>query len=242
MADKTALGVLALVVLASMGAGGVLGYHLGGGFALGDAGAGGTPTAAATPTATPPSQATPTPATTPAHTPTPTATPAVPASAFDAKEVEDHVLALVNDYRTEEGYGELRNDPELVEMARFHSDNMAAQGYEYPTHTAGGHSTEDRYRMYDRYDSCGITNNDNTAVHRGREIEAVGRSVAGRHYERDGERRVNRDERELARAIVDDWLSDDDDRWTLSLDAADRVGVGVNVTDDGDVYATLDLC
>jgi hypothetical protein len=61
--------------------------------------------------------------------------------------------------------------------------------------------------------------------------------VAGRTHE--GEFLATEDE--VAQAIVTDWFSGTS-RDRLLYENANQIGVGIEVTQDGDVYATGNLC
>ncbi|WP_254543919.1 CAP domain-containing protein [Halomarina pelagica] len=160
---------------------------------------------------------------------------AFPAEEVDAARVEREIVAIVNADVRAKASGDLpalaRTD-DLDAMARFHSDNMVAQGY--PAHAAGGYTTLERYETFDLYDQCRVPDDTRSGVREGRELEVVSRvelsagDVPG--------------ERAIARAIVTGWTDDPDARTKLTYRYAERVGTGVSVTDEGYVYATLDLC
>lgn len=92
MANSSALGVLALVVVASMGAGAIVGLHLGSAFTPDTSGGGGT---TSPPEVTTSAAGTPT----PTDTPTPTAESALAANQFDRRETRDHAQAFVDGFR-----------------------------------------------------------------------------------------------------------------------------------------------
>lgn len=236
MASKAALLVVVLVAVAAMGVGALVGSELGGPSSSatpsptttaaggpggsGQTGAGGTPTASSSSTSSP--------------------RPTVAPASFNRSAIEIAVHARVNEEREARGLQPLSRFDVAVEMARFHSENMAEQGF--VAHAAGGYSTEERYKRYDIYDHCRLADDSQTGVREGRALEAVTRTVAGRSYERDGERRYHRTESAVADAVVDRWLDDEEARKRLFFGNAEKVGIGVVVDDDGGTYSTLDLC
>jgi len=265
MANRVAVLVMGgLVVVGLVVVGGVVALVLGGM----SAGGAGTPTAdahtplspddggsaagTATGTAHGTVAPTPTPAPTATPTPTPTARPTVAPAAFDAERIEVLVFELVNERRAEEGLDPLEMNRSLAsevrEMARNHSETMAEA--DAPRHTINGVSSTDRYEENELYYTCrwetdneGLMRADvNSFESNQSAFEAVTRTVAGREYEVDGETRFNADERDVAEAIVEEWWNDLRHDKRLLLPNARMVGVGVEVTEDGDVFATANLC
>lgn len=180
------------------------------------------------------------PATTATSDPTATPRPTVAPAEFDPVAIEHEVEALVNAERRDRGLEELRRFDRLVEMARFHGENMAEQ--QYASHAAGGYDTSDRYERYDLEDRCRIPDDSSTGIRDGEALETVAKTTAGRPYERGEETFLHRTDEEVARAVVARWGEDPDEREKLLLEEATRIGVGVVVADDGGTYVTLDLC
>ncbi|WP_255150247.1 CAP domain-containing protein [Halorarius halobius] len=235
MVNKVSLlVVIALAAAWALGVGAFVGTYIEG------------PSLAKTPTPTPTGSPTSTPAAEPAATATTSATPVetprptVAPSAFDERAIERELLAAVNAKRDERDLAPLARFATGDEMARFHSANMADQGY--PTHAAGGYTTVDRYERYDLYDRCRVLDDSNTGVRDGQQMEVVAKSVAGRRFQINDEDRLHRNESALASAVVDGWMNQTDSRRTLLLVNAERAGVGVVVADDGGTYVTVDLC
>lgn len=231
MANKAALIVIGIVAATTMGVGAFVGAELGGTAASpastpttgtsGSGGTGQTATVTASPTATPP-------------------TPTVAPTTFDRTEVELEIQSRVNAERQEGGLEPLERFDVAVEMARFHSENMAAQGF--VSHSANGFTTIERYERFEIHNRCRTVDSKGTSVHEGKQLETVAKTTAGRPFTVDGERRYHRTESDVAAAIVDRWLTDDTTRQKLLLDTAAEVGVGVVVAEDGGTFATLNLC
>lgn len=239
MANKAALIVIGVVAATAMGVGAFVGAELGGEPA--------TPTPNPTPDTTPdttdsgdePDQtATDEGMTTGTATATPPA-PTVAPAAFNRTEIELEIQSRVNAERRAQGRDPLERFDIAVEMARFHSENMAAQGF--VSHAASGFTTKERYERFEIHHRCRTEDETGTGIREGEELETVAKTTAGRPFTVDGERRYHRTEAAVADAIVDRWL-DDDARQKLFLGTATEVGVGVVVTDDGGTFATLDLC
>lgn len=230
--NKGVVVVVAVIALTGIGVGAFVALEMGGtnggpanGTATDTATDGGT-TGTATATSTVSDTAT----STVTDTQTPTSTP-TPAPEIDATTLEAAVLEEVNDRRAERGIDRLSTLDTLTEMARFHSDNMAAQGY--PSHVAAGYTAAERYEEYELADRCRIADDSNTGVREDEELEVIGRVAVGEN---------GTTEAELADAAVTTWFAEDEPRERLTYQNAERVGIGVNVTDDGRAYLTVNLC
>jgi uncharacterized protein YkwD len=229
-----------------------------------------TPLSSPTPTAAPAATATGAPTATATSTPTATVIPTpaatatvttrspVPPVEFDERAVERLVGQLVNERRRAADLDPLELEGGLAgdvsEMARDHSRVMAAEGA--ATHVIDGNTSADRYREYELYENCkwvkageeGFARPDQNGLETGSEngFEAVSRTVAGREYDDDvtGETRFNADERDVAEAVVNQWWNTTIPPCSqrLTLPNARYLGVGVEVTKNGEVYATANLC
>lgn len=268
MVNKAAVGILGVIVVVSLGVGVIVGMQLGvtdgtdaapddgpsgqtqgdqtgdgqaqGGSQDGDGETNGSPDAG-----TESDQA----ATADAASPTEQRT-TVPARRFDADEIAAYVATFVNREREANGLGALQTDGstslKVAAMATNHSVAMADAGE--VSREINGVSTHHRYRSHDLADRCKYKAVDAQYVRDpgqerfADEFEVVGSTVAGQPYESGGETRFNDDERSVARAVVDTWTTDADDREPLMLEGPSRLGVGVDVTESGDVYATASLC
>jgi len=114
-------------------------------------------------------------------------------------------------------------------MARYHSGNMADQGY--PAHAAQGFNTQERYERFGLAQRCRLPDPTESSIRTGQELETIERVRPG-----------TTDEGDIGRRIVENWIDDDDDRRKLRYDATELTGIGVEVTEDGSVYATMNLC
>lgn len=231
--NKGVVVVVGVIALTGMAVGGFVALELGG---TTGTPAAGTATATATDgtgttgtgTATPTANGGGTPTGTDTATSDPTATPA---TEINETALEAAVLEAVNDRRSERGVEQLSTLETLTAMARFHSDNMAVQGY--LSHVAAGYTAADRYEKYELDDRCRIADDSNTGVREDEELEVIGRVAVGEN---------GTTEDALADAAVTAWFSEAEPRQRLTYQNAERVGVGVNVTDEGRAYLTVNLC
>ena len=190
----------------------------------------GTPTPAAT---TAPTDPTSVETTTGPATPTPTPTPKQTFSpeSVNATAVEYHLRALI-DGEVRTNSQSLETDAVLEEMAQFHTENMVEQGY--PSHVAGGYSTRGRYEKFDRYSYCRVPSDNNAGIRDGEELEVVGRVTLNLS--------ADPTEHDIARQVLDEWSDDETAMKRLSLQNAEKAGVGVGVSKSARVYVTVDLC
>lgn len=247
MVNKTAVGLLGVIVVASLGFGILIGMQLGGG-------------SASAPSAGPTDESTQTsPGEANASSANATATPsdgtaeqgtAIPARQFNDGEIANYVVQFVNEERRGSGREELSTGGSTAEkvqrMADNHSTAMADAGE--AAHEIDGVATHQRYENYGLADRCSFTDEDGGFVWDPGQrqfadgFEAVGSTVAGHEYQGANGTQFNGDEQAVARAIVDGWVSDSDVRERLVRKGPTLVGVGVEVTKDGAVYATANVC
>jgi len=257
MAKKALLGVAAVALLVVLGTGILIGTQFAGGPAetpsqtgsnQGDGSGGGGD---AEPTSTPAANnsTTPTPTPTAATTPTPTTTPeerSVPAREFNEQNISKYVKLYLNEEREAAGVppfeSGLKTETDLDEMAKGHSQQMAIEGK--AIHKIDGVSSKKRYENSDLYDRCTFSSSQGDYIETpdNTRFEAVEKTVAGQVYEEDGEEQFNANDKEVARTIVDEWMAWPDYRDRLTLRNANLVGIGIEVTDTGNVYATANIC
>lgn len=155
-----------------------------------------------------------------------------PSTATSADElnltaVEQQVFHRINTLRSERGVAVLAYDPMLAEIAESHSKDMATRNY--AAHVSpDGETVSDRYEVFG-YD-CGKPGELIIATRYGSEIETRIGTVSFRTGT------------ELAHGIVDLWMQSSSHRQALLSHPWEAVGVGIAVTDDNRVYATLNAC
>jgi uncharacterized protein YkwD len=181
-------------------------------------GAGGTSTAAAGGTATP------TAAPTATERPTATATsrPDTPES-IDETTVEQLIFEDVNNRRSDQGMASYTYNDRAAEAAEEHAEHMARNDY-FSHNEPNGETQQERYAFCE-----GGENIAQTWVFRDVQHER------GTVYYSDAE--------ELASGIVTQWMNSEPHRergiygeWWSSA------GVGVAITDSGEVYAVMGFC
>ncbi|MFB6150869.1 MAG: CAP domain-containing protein [Haloarculaceae archaeon] len=221
-------------------------------------------TATATPTATPTVAATSTAAPTVAPTPTPTLTPTPTATAtatatpvptrtpmlirrFDVAKIERELRRLINEWRSERGLDRFEGPDgrivdQLEEMAYDHSVAMADLGE--TVHTIDNQTSAERFREYDLYRRCMFRKANAsylvTAEHN--RLELVARTYAGRAVETKNGTRYNANETAVARAIFEDWTRPEPFRQRLAYVNATRIGIGIELTRNNEVYVTGAVC
>jgi uncharacterized protein YkwD len=214
--------------------------------ATGTATATALPTLTPTPTATPTAVPTPTPTATPTVTPEPTPTPML-IRRFDTGEIERELRRMLNDWREEEGLQEFSHpDGRLVEridrMALSHSVAMADE--DKTIHEIDNVTSAQRYRNYDLFETCQFKKDGAQYIvtpTRNR-LEVLGKTYAGKAYETRNGTRYNENETEVAQAIFESWTASRVFRDRLSYANATRIGIGVETTEDNEVYVTGNLC
>jgi hypothetical protein len=173
----------------------------------------------------------------------------VPTRGFDEGEIRSEVVRLVNSRRQADGLSRLVSEGQtagrIVEMANGHSQTMARE--RLVRHEIDGESSTDRYRNANLYDTCQFESAAGSYIIRAdtssnSALEVLSRTVAGRPYEVDGVTEFNEEETDIARDIVDKWYDNSAYRERLSYENAEYLGVGLDITDGGQVYATGNLC
>jgi len=253
MVKKGLLAIAAVVLLVVLGTGVLIGAQFAGGTAE-------TPTqtsdsqsdddgGSSTATATAGNSTTPTPEANGTATPTETATPqqeSIPAREFNEQNVSNYVRQFLNEEREAAGVppfeSGLQTEADLNEMATSHSEQMAIEGK--AIHKIDGVSSKDRYEDSGLYDRCTFKSSEGDYIEQPdrNRFEAVEKTVAGQTYEDGGEERFHATDKEVARKIVDDWMAWPDYRERLTLRNANIVGIGVEITDTGNVYVTANIC
>ena len=153
--------------------------------------------------------------------------------------LEQRVHDLINQERTAQGLSALDNDPALADVARAHSEDMAAQQYfahvnpqgQDPTARgeAAGYSCRKTYGAYYTY---GIAENlflNNLY------------SSATYYSNRETEYSWNSPE-EIARTTVSGWMNSSGHRENILTPTYDRQGIGVAIGSNDRVYITENFC
>jgi uncharacterized protein YkwD len=262
MVNKAIVGILVLIVLTSLGVGVLIGTQLGGdggasevqsgetsdGSASGDDAEGtatatttnGTATATGTNSTATATSSTATPTATP--TPTPTTTPY---REFDTAAIERDIVAAVNSERSDRGLDTYETDTttagRVQQMARYHSQAMADE--QSLSYTAGGNTTAERYEEAELFARCRYQDPETgDIIDPDNDFQSLGKTFAGKEYDDGGATRFNENESQVAQAIVDDWFASSTYRTALVDRGPTIIGVGVTITDGGEVYASAAIC
>ncbi len=141
--------------------------------------------------------------------------------------IEREIHEQVNEHRTNRGLDPLAWDRTVASVSRAHSKDMADR--EYFSHTTPeGDGPHDRYREAGR--GCSAYG------------ENIAMSWAGQPVEVGGETTTYETDQEVAQGLVRQWMESPSHRENMLHDRWESGGVGVYVTDDGQVYATHNFC
>ncbi|WP_424001016.1 CAP domain-containing protein [Haloarcula salina] len=148
---------------------------------------------------------------------------------IDISAVEAAVHEEINQRRTANGRNPLEHRSDIAEVARYHSRDMATEGY-FAHDSPDGESLEDRYRQFG-IDCAG------------------GENIAYTYWEEtvrtDGGIRYYDTEQELAVGLVNGWMNSTGHRENILRARFESEGIGVSVVEvDGmtRIYATQNFC
>jgi opacity protein-like surface antigen len=93
-------------------------------------------------------------------------------------------------------------------------------------------------------DSCGFSSNNGAYLisPAGNALETIDRTPAGRSYVEAGDLRFAATNEEVAEAVVRQWFDTARFNERLTYENAMRIGVGVEIVRNGNVYTTANLC
>lgn len=252
MVKKALLGIVVVVLLLTVGTGALVSTQFGAAPAdtadgsQSDGADGSEPASTATPTPSDGDSDTPTPTSEQTATPDKSDQQSIPARNFNEQNVSQYIRKFLNEEREAAGVptfqSGMKTEEDLNTMAKGHSEAMAVEGK--AIHKIDSVSSEERYKNSGLYERCKFTSAEGSYIETPDDarFEAVGKTVAGETYEEDGTERFNGNDREIAKAIVSDWMDWPPYKERLLLENADLVGIGVEITDTGNVYATANIC
>jgi uncharacterized protein YkwD len=174
-------------------------------------------------------------------TPTPTATP-VPDD--DGDRVDDALvrqvfLSYLNAERSSRGLGTLTLRPELTLMGETQARNMAT--HEYVGHVQpDGTTIRDRYEARGLLPECRLEQRGTDRYYPGAENAA--QTWFNRSVRTDDGLDYIGNESDLGEELFEMWLNSPSHREAMLVSSADEMGLGLTVTDEGKVYAALELC
>lgn len=179
--------------------------------------------------------------TTPTSTTAPTPTSAPKGSvAYNRSAVERHFIALLNEERRSRGLQPVSQREVLTEMGTEHSQNMAEYDYVGHVEPDDGSTIEDRYRNRGLLPECRLSVEGSNRYYPGAENAA--NFWIGRPIETAEGTIVIENERDLARGLYVEWMNSDGHRDAMLVASADQAGLGIWITDEGEVFASLELC
>lgn len=168
----------------------------------------------------------------------------IPAREFNERNISTAIATNINDARESEGVDSLSTTggtaADVERMADSHSAAMADTGQ--ASHTIDDVTSADRYEQYGLYNTCQFQVESYIENAQNNDLEVIGQTYAGQQYPENGTQRFNENDTAVADALTEDWLSTSVFHERLTYQNADRIGVGVTVTNTGAVYATVNIC
>lgn len=141
---------------------------------------------------------------------------------------ERALTTAVNRERTARGLPPVGYDAGLAAVARNHSADMVARSYY-------SHESPEGDTAFGRVQAAPVS------------CASVGENIAAAWWHRpfdslDGERERHTTVEQLAEGLVEQWLNSPDHRHNMLSSEWERTGVGVAVTDEGEVLVTQNFC
>lgn len=148
---------------------------------------------------------------------------------FPSDDVEDFVHLKVNEQRADHDLEDLEWDGTIASVSRAHSVDMYDRDY-FSHDNPDGESPLDRFQNVSNY------------------CRGYGENIAMSYADQrvrqpsDGETVRYRSPEELAEGLVQQWMNSPPHRDAILSDSWDRGGVGIYISDAGEVYATHNFC
>jgi len=160
-------------------------------------------------------------------------------SGFDGRVVEQHIYELTNSEREDVGLSALSRVHIIDSIARDHSQDMSDRDYFEHDSPEGLDPTDrgdragyDCRKDYGSYYTYGLAEN----ISYGYTYSSYTVSGVTTSYSwLDGEE-------DLAREIVTGWMNSPGHRENILDDSYNRIGIGVVINDDEEVYSTQNFC
>lgn len=158
---------------------------------------------------------------------------------YDEDNVRETFLSYLNEERADRGLQTLSLREELTEMGEAHAANMAEHDYI-------GHEWPDGTTIQDRYSERGLLPECRLDIEGTNQYYAGAENAAGawfdRRFESSGGSYYVTDEEELGQVLFSIWMNSQLHREAMLVHSASEMGLGINITEDGKVYAALELC
>lgn len=177
-----------------------------------------------------------------AETDTPTPTPAgAVEQGYNLAKTERIFIDLLNEERRSRDLQPVTQRDVLTEMGRDHSRHMAENNYFSHDEPGPGGTIKDRYRERGLLPECELRAPGSDRYYPG--AENIIRTAVNTDLVMDNGTMISvRSEGDLARAIFTSWMHSQGHREAMLVASADEAGLGLYITDDGEVYGSLELC
>jgi len=158
---------------------------------------------------------------------------------FNAQQIEYLVHELTNEERLDHGLSQLAFDPEITQIARGHSSDMAEREY-FAHETPEGLTPTDRAKQ-NEYSCQKIVG---LLIYSGIAENIFQGHLFDSYYTVNGEITSYEwsTEEEIAKTTVDGWMNSPGHRENILTEIFDREGIGVEITQDHKVYVTQNFC
>lgn len=159
---------------------------------------------------------------------------------FNRTEVERHFIRLLSEERQDRGLNPVTHREILSDMGENHSRVMAEMG-EIGHVEPDGDTIKDRYQQQGLLPECRLPIANSDRYYPGAE------NAASTWVRRDielgnGSIVYINSESELAQRLFEQWMGSTPHREAMLVSSADEVGLGLHITTNNKVYASLELC
>lgn len=158
---------------------------------------------------------------------------------YNLSKVETHFIELWNREREERGLQPVSQREILAEMGKSHSAVIAREG-EIGHVEPDGSTIEDRYRDRNLLPECRLEIPASEEYYPG--AENVAQTWIDRSVTVNASTKYIGSEEDLAEVLFEIWINSPPHRRPMLLPATDEAGLGLNITGNGAVYASLEMC
>jgi len=170
-----------------------------------------------------------------------TETPPPSAAGFDPGVIEQRFIERFNAMREEHNRATVSRGEILSEMGQEHAANMAQNGYIGHTQPSG-QTIADRYRERGLLPRCELPADDGSDRYYPGAENVAGAAVGRVTHPGTEETFFIAENDDVARFLVDSWMSSEGHRDVMLLTAVRRIGLGTVVRNDGEIFAALEFC
>lgn len=160
---------------------------------------------------------------------------------LNKSKVRSQFIQIYNNERAGENLQPVSYWGELTELGQAHAKNM--KEYDYIGHDQpDGGDIEARFESYGLLSTCNLDIPNSNRYYPGAEnaAGAVWQDRLIRPW--NGSTTTINTERDLAKYLVNSWMSSPPHRKPMFLPDVRRIGLGIAVSEDGSVYAALEMC